>query len=170
MVLTVSTGLCVPPRLWQRQDGLMWTCTTPFLWKKKRAAGWFHSSVFNLSGHFCQERRKSWVEALKKRMPKHVWTRPDGGCFPNPLILHMWGLWVIMCTHSYNITKLFPSGFFRSFLFVTLYWLHVQAWRWSLSGTGVSTLHDPDPVSRDVSCPGSSCSVASSRPQGSCLM
>lgn len=35
MVLTVSTGLCAWPRLWQRQDGLMLTTPQPqLLWKK----------------------------------------------------------------------------------------------------------------------------------------
>lgn len=86
MVLTVSTGLCVRPRLWQRQGGLMWTCRTPISVEKKGCFCFIHPNISRLVGCFRPDWRE-WccITQVQKRMPKHMWPRPDAGSLPTPL-------------------------------------------------------------------------------------
>lgn len=97
MVLTVSTGLCALPRLWQRQDGLMLTCRTPLFCRKR---GCFLSiKISCLVGCFRQERRESrcYHEGGTKENAQTSVNQTVPGCFPT---LQSYRFCEWLCAHT----------------------------------------------------------------------
>lgn len=107
MVLTVSTGLCAWPRLWQRLVRLMLTCRNTYFWGK-RAVFVTHPNISPGWTFQTREEGKPTLPHLKvvgKRMPKYLWPRHNPQLLSEPSIVQV--LWVNTGTHSYKVKRLF---------------------------------------------------------------
>lgn len=136
MVLTVSTGLCTRPRLWQRQGGLVSTCRTPI--SVEKALFLIHPNISCLIGCFRLERRE-WCSVGGTRENAQTC---DPGLVSDYVHTQLQGKKTVQRDVPEAWKR--PSSPCQRHL---LYWLHRRpvalVWVWFQASL---TLHVPDPL------------------------
>lgn len=164
MVLTVSTGLCARPRLWQRQGGLVSTCRTPI--SVEKALFFIHPNISCLIGCFRLERRE-WCSVGGTRENAQTC---DPGFVSDYVHTQLQGKKTVQRDVPFRIFQKHESDPLLLVIGISCTDRRPVALVWVWFEASL-TLHVPDPLLGFFPevCP-VPVGAAPSRPQGSCLM